>query len=187
MYEKKIKNIIEKIIFGSRWILIVCFIKLICTLVIFITKYIVEGHLEPKDIIKALEDVDIVMIANLIKSIITGSYNSFVTKEHPYTNENVSSGTLKVKMGTSLVGISSILLLQMFLSTTLVSITWELVFKLLVLHGAFLISSLVLSLIELIHCKSEHYEALTHNIKHKSIDGVSDAQGTQSKGSQIHY
>lgn len=170
--EKKIKNIIEKIIFGSRWVLIACFVKLICTLVVFIAKYIIEGHLKPEDIIKALEDVDIVMIANLIKSIITGSYNSFVTKEHPYTNENVSSGTLKVKMGTSLVGISSILLLQIFLSTNVEHMTWELVFRLLILHGAFLISSLVLSTIELIHCKSEYYEALSHNIKHKSVDGV---------------
>lgn len=160
--EKKIKSIIEKIIFGSRWVLIFCLGKLICTLVIFITKYIIEGHLRPDDIIKALEDVDIVMIANLIKSIITGSYNSFITKEHPYTNENVSSGTLKVKMGTSLVGISSILLLQIFLSHVEV-VTWDLITKLLVLHGAFLLSSLVLAVIELIHCKSEYYESLTHS------------------------
>lgn len=170
--ERKIKNIIEKIIFGSRWILIACFIKLIFTLVTLIAKFIIEGHLTPEEIIKALEDVDIVMIANLIKSIITGSYNSFVTKDHPYKNENVSSGTLKVKMGTSLVGISSILLLQIFLSSVH-TVTWDLIFKLLILHGAFLVSSLVLAAIELIHCKSEYYEALTHSEKGKHNKGDS--------------
>ena len=52
----------------------------------------------------ALELVDITMIANLIKMIITGSYTSFVNKFHKAPGEKVSSGMLKVKMSTSLVG-----------------------------------------------------------------------------------
>ena len=55
-----------------------------------------------------LEDVDIVMIANLVKMIITGSYNSFVSKKHDDENEKVSSGMLKVKMSTSIMGVSAI-------------------------------------------------------------------------------
>lgn len=160
------KKVIERIIFGSRYVLIVCYFKLIYTLILLIIKFVGDGKLEPHDVIRALEDVDIVMVANLVKSIITGSYNSFVSKEHGYLGENVSSGTLKVKMGTSLIGISSILLLQIFLST-ITAVTWDTIYKLLSLHAAFLVSSLVLAVIELIHCKSEYYEALTHTTEHK--------------------
>jgi uncharacterized membrane protein YqhA len=43
------------------------------------------------------------MIANLVKMIITGSYHSFVDKEHGFKGENANSGMLKVKISTSLI------------------------------------------------------------------------------------
>jgi len=53
-----------------------------------------------------LHAVDIVMIANLVKMIITGSYHSFIDKTHNEEIEKVSSGMLKVKMSTSILGVT---------------------------------------------------------------------------------
>jgi uncharacterized membrane protein YqhA len=56
------------------------------------------------------------MIAIFVKMIITGSYHSFVDKNHGQPNESSSSGMLKVKLATSIMGVSSIHLLQSFIS-----------------------------------------------------------------------
>lgn len=160
---KQLQKVIEKVIFASRWILIACYIKLIWTLVRFVFDFATKSH-DSRRVVDVLEDVDYVMIANLVKSIITGSYHSFVSKTHGYNEEKVSSGSLKVKMGTSLIGISSIYLLQVFLSLV-VNIDWDILWKYMILHAAFLVSSLVLAIIEYIHCKSEYYEALTKHLE----------------------
>lgn len=68
-----------------------------------------------------LELVDMAMIANLVKMVITGSYTSFVSKNHKENTERVSSGLLKVKMSTSLVGVSSFHLLQIFIEAKTIS------------------------------------------------------------------
>ena len=100
-----------------------------------------------------LELVDIVMIANLVKMIITGSYNSFVDKSHGITGENISSGMLKVKMSTSLIGVSSIHLLQTFINAS--AISWDELNKQMLIHGSFLVGSLILAIIDYLHEKSE--------------------------------
>ena len=107
-----------------------------------------------KDIIllSILEFVDVVMIANLVKMVITGSYNSFVRKDHGYDNENISSGLLKVKIGTSLIGVASIHLLQTFVNST--KIGWDDIQKQIYLFCAFLIGALILSIIDFLHCKT---------------------------------
>lgn len=158
----KLKKVIEFIVFRAKWILIASIFKLILTLAIVVYKMCVEGDLSTHDIVKALQDVDIVMLANLVKSIITGSYNSFIDKKHGYDNENVSSGILKVKMGSSLIGISSIYLLKVFLSVDK-NTQWNMIWMLIAIHCTFLLSSLVLAIIEYLHCKSEADENHEHN------------------------
>ena len=113
---KHINLVIEKIIFSSKWLLIPFYLKLFWTLIKLLIHFFNEGHLSNEDLLSTLEDVDIVMIANLVKMIITGSYNSFVSKSHCDDSEKISSGGLKVKMTTSIVGVSSIHLLQTFIN-----------------------------------------------------------------------
>jgi uncharacterized protein (TIGR00645 family) len=102
-----------------------------------------------------LEDVDIVMIANLVKMIITGSYNSFVSKSHGVEGEQVSSGALKVKMATSVMGVSSIHLLQTFINAA--NIPQDVITKQLMIHGAFIIGAAFLAVIDYLHSKSESH------------------------------
>lgn len=112
-------------------------------------------------IVHTLEDVDIVMIANLVKMIITGSYTSSVNKNHGEANERVSSGMLKVKIGMSLIGVSSIYLLTEFLNDR--PISQEMLFKLLTIHGAFLIGALIMSIMDYLHVKSDCMKDLSPN------------------------
>lgn len=149
----KLKHIIEKIIFGSKWLLIPFYFKLLWTLLRLMYNFFVSGTLSNEDLMMTLEDVDIVMIANLVKMIITGSYNSFVDKNHGIDGEQVSSGALKIKMATSVMGVSSIHLLQTFINAAEVSV--DTIHKQLWIHGIFIIGAITLGFIEFLHVKSE--------------------------------
>ena len=146
---------IETVIFSSKWLLIPFYLKLFLTLGKLMYHFFSEGTLSNEDLMSTLEDVDIVMIANLVKMIITGSYNSFVDKTHSEDAEKVSSGVLKVKMATSIMGVSSIHLLQTFINSAQVPI--ETIYKQLLIHGIFIVGGIVLAFIDYLHVKSEEH------------------------------
>lgn len=158
------KKLLEKIIFSSRWLLIPFYLGLFITMLVYTYVYvneiwhlISEAKAMTKDVIllTTLELVDIVMIANLVKMIITGSYNSFIDKGHGFANENISSGMLKVKMSTSLVGVSSIHLLQTFINSA--KVDWNDLYKQMMIHGIFLVGAMILAAIDYLHAKSEKH------------------------------
>ena len=99
--------------------------------------------------------VDMAMIAYLMKMIITGSYHSFIAKDHGDTSEKASSGLLKVKMATSLIGVSSIHLLERFAGIEKLGLEWDQLYKMLWIHFSFLIGALVLAVIDYLHEKSD--------------------------------
>lgn len=153
---------VEKVLFGSKWLLTFFYLGLIigqiCYAYIF-AKEIYHVIFDLGDftketiLITLLEIVDMVMIANLVKMIVTGSYNTSVSKEHGYPGENTSSGTMKVKMSTTLIGVTSIHLLQTFLNSNVIS--WEDIHKKLIIHGAFIVGSIALAYIEYLHDKGD--------------------------------
>ena len=156
------KRFIESVIFNSKWLLIPFYFGLILVLGIYTWVYIKEIYSITRQVnsltkesamLWILEIVDICMIANLIKMIITGSYNSFVDKSHGNENEKASSGMLKIKMSTSLIGVSSIHLLQSFINAGETS--WPELEKQLLIHFIFLVGAIALSVIEYLHIKGE--------------------------------
>jgi len=156
---KGIVRILELALFNVRWILIPFYFGLVAVLFYYGIAYFHElmmflraASLNIEQVkIFALDTIDIVMVANLIKMIITGSYNSFVTKGHGYTGENVSSGELKIKIATSVVVLSMIHLLKTFIGT---EESWLMIEKQLIIFGAFVVTALVLAVIEYIHNRS---------------------------------
>jgi len=150
------KKTVEKIIFNIKWFLIPFYLKLGWCLIHLLYLFIFE-KVQTLDTMEALESIDIVMIANLIKMIISGSYNSFVSKTHGYKNENISSGALKLKMGTSLIGVSSIYLLALFFND---NVKLEMLYKPIALHATFLIGALLMAIINFFHEKAEYYSML---------------------------
>lgn len=174
---RKSKRIIEFIIFESKWFLTVFYIGLILTMFVYTGVFCEEiwhmirhfGTLDKSSILMmTFEIVDIVMIANLIKMIITGSYNSFVDKSHPATGEKISSGMLKVKMAASIIGVSCIHLMQSFFYAE--KTNWDTLAKQLAIHGIFLVGYLILAFGNFLHEKMElEQDKLEHeNENHKT-------------------
>ena len=158
------KNSIVKIIFGSKWLLLPFYFGLIIAQIFYSIKFCEMvfdlckdfQHLtESQLMLVVLSLIDITMVANLIKMIVTGSYQTFIEHVSTDSSEKVSSGLLKVKMGSSLIGVSSIHLLQVFINP--IGITdRELIVKA-GIHIIFLISTIGLAWIDYLHGKTENH------------------------------
>jgi len=154
----------EQVLFGSKWLLTFFYFGLIVGQISYAYVYGKEiYHLlmgvnefgKSEIMLALLELVDMVMIANLIKMIITGSYNSSVAKDHGFPGENTSSGTMKVKMSTSLVGVTSIHLLQTFIGIGSEPVLWDDIYKKCLIHAIFVLGSIALAYIEYLHDKGD--------------------------------
>jgi uncharacterized protein (TIGR00645 family) len=160
----KVKTLIEEIIFNARWLLIPFYFGLILVLCLYefafarqvLSMFSLDKITTETMMLVVLEAVDVVMIANLVKMIISGSYNSFVTKDHGYQGENASSGMLKVKMSMSIIGVSSIHLLQTFVEAA--HVPMEVIVKKLLIHGTFIVGTLVIAVVEYLHVKGDALE-----------------------------
>jgi uncharacterized protein (TIGR00645 family) len=153
---------IEFILFNVKWILPLFYLGLVLVLFVYGLAYargvfavlIAGAHFSTEDMeIVVLDFVDVVMIANLVKMIITGSYNSFVSKDHGRPNENISSGTLKIKISTSIIVVCSIHLLRNFVADR---VTLEAIQTKLWIFGVFLATTLVLGILEYLHIQGRH-------------------------------
>jgi uncharacterized protein (TIGR00645 family) len=157
-------------VFNVRWALTPFYFGLVFALFFYYSAFfqvlmeLYKHHDANGIMMQMLELVDMVMVANLVKMVITGSYNSFISKFHGYANENISSGMLKVKMGSSIVGVSSIFILQRMVEThvAMATMDWPYITAILAYHSAFLIGVVVLAVIEFWHEKSENDEGKLH-------------------------
>jgi len=195
----KLRKIIETIIFSIRWVLpffyVIIFISLLFYAYFdiheFIEQYIYKFKTMDKNfaMLTFIELIDMTMIANLGKMVITGSYNSFVSKLHGYKNENISSGLLKVKMSTSLVGVTAIALLQKcFIVDKFGNLitSWDTLYKLGFVHALFLLASVVLEIVDYLHEKVDlneekhKFELEKFEIKKNKFDFKNESNGVES-------
>lgn len=171
---KQLVKSIENVIFNIRWVLPFFYFGLIVVFALYGVSYVIEiCHLiyefvtdHPSlDIMELimLNMIDVVMVANLVKMIIAGSYNSFISKKHGYENERISSGGLKIKIASSIIVVALIHLLKEFVT----QISWDELKHQLVIFAALLLSSVVLSLLEYLHIVGEKIEAETEGIELK--------------------
>lgn len=161
-HKSRAQKFIEAIVFESRWILVPFYLGLIVAQVFYCFKfcaYLMEfAHEfnkldETKIMLMVLTLIDITMIGNLIKMIISGSYQTFVSPLDNDHTEKISSGLLKVKMGSSLVGVSSIHLLQAFINSSALPMR-ELLVKS-GIHMIFLLSTIGLAYVDYLHSLSK--------------------------------
>jgi len=164
----KAESVLEKIIFASRWVQAPLYVGLIIGGVLYAYKFVSElihlcatiGEItESALMLGVLTLVDITMVANLLIMVIIGGYSTFVSKIDIETHEDrpewlkkVDAGTLKVKLAGSLVGVSGIHLLQVFINIeqrNLEYVKWQVI-----IHVVFLLSSIMLAYSEkLLHEK----------------------------------
>jgi uncharacterized protein (TIGR00645 family) len=95
--------------------------------------------------------IDVVMISNLLIMVIVGGYETFVSRmdleghpDQPEWLSHVNASVLKVKLGTAIIGISSIHLLKTFINAANYDtkvLMWQTI-----IHTVFLLSALAIAM-----------------------------------------
>ena len=94
--------------------------------------------------------IDVVMISNLLIMVIVGGYETFVSRmdleghrDQPEWLDHVNASVLKVKLGTAIIGISSIHLLKTFINAA--NYDSKVLIAQTVIHITFLLSALAIA------------------------------------------
>ena len=158
---KKLEHTIEAVILASRWLLVVFYLGLAFALLLyalsfgkklidFVDKLFILG--ETDTILKMLALIDAALVASLVVMVIISGYENFVSRFDNADGAEISwlgkvdAGSLKIKVASTIVAISSIHLLQVFLNAqqyTDGQLMW-----LTIIHLAFVVSALILAYID---------------------------------------
>lgn len=161
---------LEQLIFASRWLMAPFYVGLVLTLAMLLVKFAQEllhylpGVLAMKEsevILATLSLIDLTLAGSLVLMVIFSGYENFVSKietdEHadrPAWMGTLDFSGLKLKLIASIVAISGIHLLKSFMNIQAASkedLLW-----LVVIHMAFVISGLLLALMDWISEKAKH-------------------------------
>lgn len=166
---KTVENWIESVLLASRWILVVFNFGLAAALAVYAVSFIfkfwkvVQGVFvldESEMILAMLGLIDAALVASLILMVMISSYENYVSR---LDNAGVQlswlgkldAGSLKIKVASSIVAISSIHLLQVFLNANSYDNTKIMWFV--ILHMTFVISALLLGVLDRITSKSDSH------------------------------
>jgi uncharacterized protein (TIGR00645 family) len=157
---KSIERLIENVILASRWMLVVFYLGLAAALAIYAVSFIkklvdflsVILSLEDADtILKMLGLIDAALVASLVVMVMISGYENFVSRFDEHGGElqwlgKIDAGSLKVKVASTIVAISAIHLLQVFLNSMQYSSTQLILMTM--IHMAFVFSALFLGIID---------------------------------------
>jgi uncharacterized protein (TIGR00645 family) len=163
-----IERTIEKLLFASRWLLAPVYLGLSLALLALAIKFFQEAAhsltgilslAETDLVLSVLSLIDLVLVGSLIVMVMLSGYENFVSKldtgseqESPAWLGKLDSGGLKLKVAVSIVAISSIHLLRIFMNaqdTPNDKILWYVV-----LHLTFVVSALLLGVLDRISSAS---------------------------------
>jgi len=170
---KLIETILERLIFASRWLMAPFYLGLAGALAVLMVKFIQElFHIIPHALemqeadvlLTLLTLVDLSMAGNLILMVIFAGYENFVSKidtrgsaDRPEWMGKVDFSGLKLKLIASIVAISGIHLLKVFMNVDQYSehqMKW-----MLIIHCVFVGSGLMLAAMDWL---IEHGHKLKH-------------------------
>ena len=158
---KKIEHAVEAIILASRWLLVVFYLGLALALLLYAISFMSKLYdfveklftlAETDTILKMLALIDAALVASLVVMVIISGYENFVSRfDNADGNEiswlgKVDAGSLKIKVASTIVAISSIHLLQVFLNVQ--QFTNSQLMWLTLMHMAFVVSALLLAYID---------------------------------------
>jgi uncharacterized protein (TIGR00645 family) len=157
---KRLELAIESIILASRWLLVVFYLGLGVALAIyalsfgkklyeFVTVAFMLGDTDT--ILRMLGLIDAALVASLVVMVIISGYENFVSRFDDQEGGvhwlgKIDVGSLKVKVASTIVAISSIHLLQVFLNSS--SYSTDQLMWLTIIHLAFVVSALILAYID---------------------------------------
>lgn len=168
-----LESFVEKLLFASRWLLAPLYLGLSLALMALGIKFFQEAwHVlshslvstEAEMVLTILAMIDIVLVASLIVMVMFSGYENFVSRIDAAGTDTIGwlgkldAGTLKLKVAASIVAISSIHLLRVFMDALQVpndKIMWYVI-----LHMTFVLSALLLGVLDRIafagHRNSTH-------------------------------
>lgn len=162
-----LERLIESLLFACRWLLAPLYVGLSLALVALAVKFFQEAiHLvmhivetpEADLVLTALALVDLSLVGSLIVMVMFSGYENFVSRIDVAEGEKLDwlgkldAGTLKLKVAASIVAISSIHLLKIFMETPKIlesgpdgnaKIMWYVI-----LHLTFVVSALLLGVLD---------------------------------------
>lgn len=158
---KKLELFVESLILASRWILVVFYLGLAAGLAVYALAFMkklasVTAEVftlgEGEAVLAMLGLIDAALVASLIVMVMISGYENFVSRFDEQESTQLSwlgkidAGSLKIKVASTIVAISSIHLLQVFLNAQQYDnskIMW-----LTIMHMAFVFSALFLGLLD---------------------------------------
>ena len=156
---KQLEIFVERIILASRWLLVIFYIGLAIALALYATSFAVKlwkfaTHLlssdEAESILEMLGLIDAALVASLVVMVIISGYENFVSKfdeeDKVHWLGEIDANSLKIKVASTIVAISSIHLLQVFLNVDKYAgdkLMWYTL-----IHLAFVVSALFLAFID---------------------------------------
>lgn len=163
---KQLELFVERIILASRWLLVAFYFGLGIALIFYAVTFGIKlwdfgSHLfmvdETEAILKVLGLIDAALIASLVVMVIISGYENFVSRfdddGEVHWLGQIDAGSLKIKVASTIVAISSIHLLQIFLNVP--NYTDQQIFWYTILHLTFIVSALFLALIDKISKKPQ--------------------------------
>jgi uncharacterized protein (TIGR00645 family) len=172
-----LERLIERTLFASRWLLAPLYLGLSLGLIALGIKFFEEAYhaiahvlaLDEADLVLVvLAMIDLSLVGSLIIMVMFSGYENFVSRIDVTSDEGspgwlgkLDSGTLKLKVAASIVAISSIHLLRVFMDAQ--QIANDKIFWYVVLHLTFVVSAVLLGVLDRIafssHRASEHAAA----------------------------
>ncbi len=157
---KRLEHAIESIILASRWLLVIFYLGLAVALAIYAFSFgkklfefvsMVMVLDDTDTILKILGLIDAALVASLVVMVIISGYENFVSRFDNHDGEvhwlgTIDVGSLKIKVASTIVAISSIHLLQVFLNHS--GYTTDQLMWLTIIHLAFVVSALILAYID---------------------------------------
>ncbi len=153
---------VERVIMASRWLQAPLYMGLILVLGIVVVKFpfkiweltVKALTVDEADLVLAiLSLVDLILVANLVIMVIISGYENFVShiEVQGITDKlswfgKLDAGSIKIKLASSIVAISSIHLLQRFLESA--DYDNSKLYAMVVMHMAFVVSALLLTYID---------------------------------------
>ena len=164
---KALELLVERIILSSRWILVAFYLGLAAALAVYALSFgykflkvatNVFQYDEAEMILAMLGLIDAALVASLVVMVMISGYENFVSR-FDKAGDSVSflgkldAGSLKIKVASSIVAISSIHLLQIFLNAnqyTDSKLMWYTI-----IHLAFVVSAVMLGFLERLMAKGK--------------------------------
>lgn len=164
---------LERLIFASRWLMAPFYVGLVLALAMLLVKFVQEllhylpGVLAMKEsdlVLAVLALVDLTLAGSLVLMVIFSGYENFVSKietadhtDRPEWMGTLDFSGLKLKLVASIVAISAIHLLKAFMNVS--AVNKDDIFWLVIVHMAFVVSGVLLALMDWISEKAKSVHA----------------------------